>query len=117
MAANLKIAQFQKLNPVIHEKTRLAIMTFLISAHDASFSEVKSELNLTDGNLNLHMKVLEKHGYTNVEKAFVSRRPRTTYQVTEEGLRAFQEYVSLLERILKISRRGGRPAAGRTPAP
>ena len=41
-----------------------------------SFSEVKSELNLTDGNLNLHMKVLEKHGYTSVEKAFVSRRPR-----------------------------------------
>ena len=106
MATNLKISHFQNLNPVIHEKTRLAIMTFLISSQEASFSELKNELQLTDGNLNLHMRVLEKNGYAKVHKSFVHRRPRTTYQVTEKGVRAFQEYVSLLERILRISRRG-----------
>ena len=105
MATNLKISYFQSLNAVIHEKTRLAIMTFLVSAREASFSELKSELELTDGNLNLHMRVLEKNGYARVHKAFVHRRPRTTYQVTERGVRAFQEYVALLERILKLGRR------------
>jgi len=116
MATKLKISSFQDLNPVIHEKTRLAIMTYLISTRQASFSEVKSELELTDGNLNLHMKVLEKNGYTRVQKAFVRRRPRTTYQVSDKGLRAFQEYVLLLERMLDIGKRG-RSAVARPAKP
>jgi DNA-binding MarR family transcriptional regulator len=103
---NLKSASVQDLNPVIHERSRLAIMTYLISVREATFTEVKSELGLTDGNLTLHVKVLEKHGYARVQKALVRRRPRTTYQVTERGVRAFQEYVALLERILEVSRRG-----------
>ena len=106
MVTKLKISRLQDLNSVIHEKTRLAIMTYLIAARQASFSQVKAELQLTDGNLNLHMKVLEKNGYTRVHKAFVRRRPRTTYQVSEKGLRAFQEYVSLLERMLDLGKRG-----------
>lgn len=106
MAANLKLASYQGLNPVIHEKTRLAIMTFLISAGEPSFTELKAELQLTDGNLNLHMRVLEKNGFVKVHKAFVERRPRTTYQVTDKGIRAFEEHVALLERILRFSRRG-----------
>lgn len=105
MAANLKLSQYQSLNPVIHEKTRLAIMTYLISAGETAFTELKNELQLTDGNLNLHMKVLEKHGFVRVHKAFVDRRPRTTYAVTDRGGRAFEEHVSLLERILKVGRR------------
>ncbi|MBI4605525.1 MAG: transcriptional regulator [Planctomycetes bacterium] len=101
----MKISSFQRLNPVIHERTRLAIMTYIISVREASFSELKAELGLTDGNLNLHMRVLETHRYARVQKSFVDRRPRTTYRVTEKGIRAFQEYVALLERILKLRRR------------
>ena len=105
MATSTKIAQFQDLNPVIHEKTRLAIMTYLISAREASFSELKKELCLTDGNLNLHMKVLEKNKFITVHKAFVRRRPRTTYQLSARGRRAFESYVSLLEKIISLKTR------------
>jgi predicted ArsR family transcriptional regulator len=105
MAPPSRIAQFQQLNAVIHEKTRLAIMTFLVTAREASFSELKGELRLTDGNLNLHMRVLEKHGYVTVHKAFVRRRPRTTYQVTSRGQKAFQDYVSVLEKIIQLGSR------------
>ena len=38
------IADFQDLNPVIHERTRLAIMTFLVSGESISFTELKQEL-------------------------------------------------------------------------
>ena len=103
MAENTKIARFQELNGVIHPKTRLAIMTFLVSAGEASFTELKKDLSLTDGNLNLHMKVLEESSYVKVQKAFVRRRPRTTYIVTTKGRRAFQEYVALLEKIIGLS--------------
>jgi predicted ArsR family transcriptional regulator len=99
----MKIAQFQELNSVIHPKTRLAIMTFLVGAGESSFTDLKTDLELTDGNLNLHMKVLEENGYVKVQKTFVRRRPRTTYQVTSKGRRAFQEYVTLLERIIGLS--------------
>ena len=105
MTTRMKTVGFEDLNLVIHEKTRLAIMTFLVSAREASFSEMRDELKLTDGNLTLHMKVLEKHGYARVHKSLVRRRPRTTYHVTERGVRAFQEYVSVLERILDLGRR------------
>jgi len=103
MAANSKIAEFQELNSVIHPKTRLAIMTYLVGSNDATFTELKKDLDLTDGNLNLHMKVLEETAYVKVEKAFVRRRPRTTYKVTAKGRRAFQEYVELLEKIIGFS--------------
>lgn len=103
--AGTTIAQYQDLNPVIHERTRLAIVTFLMSAREASFSELKRELGLTDGNLNLHMRVLEKSGFIEVEKAFVDRRPRTTYRLSRLGERTFKEYVGLLETILGLKRR------------
>lgn len=105
MSANVKLAAYQGLNPVIHEKTRLAIMTFLISAGETAFSDLKSELQVTDGNLSLHMRALEKSGFIKVRKAFVGRKPRTTFEVTDRGLRAFEEHVDLLERIIKLGRR------------
>ena len=95
--------RIQDLNLVIHERTRLAIMTYLIPAREATFSELKEELSLTDGNLNLHMKVLEKNGYVTVRKEFVRRRPRTTYLVPARGRREFASYVSRLETILRAS--------------
>ncbi len=95
------VLRFQVLNQVIHERTRLAIMSYLIPAREATFSELKEELRLTDGNLNLHMKVLEKNAYVAVRKEFVMRRPRTTYQVTARGRREFALYVSSLESILQ----------------
>jgi DNA-binding MarR family transcriptional regulator len=106
-------AQYQDLNPVIHERTRLAIMTYLMSAREAAFTEIRDELGLTDGNLNLHMKVLEKNGFVEVEKTFIQRRPRTTYSVTTAGQRTFQSYVALLERILKLKGEGRRSRDGR----
>jgi DNA-binding MarR family transcriptional regulator len=99
-------AKLQDLNQVIHERTRLVIMTFLISARESTFtfSEIKDALRLTDGNLNLHMKVLEKNGFVIVEKVFVNRRPRTSYRLTREGHRAFRNYVSLLESVLGLGK-------------
>jgi DNA-binding MarR family transcriptional regulator len=94
------VLRFQDLNQVIHERTRLAIMSYLIPAGEATFSELKEELRLTDGNLNLHMKVLEKNGYVTVRKEFVRRRPRTTYQVTARGRKEFASYVTQIEAIL-----------------
>ncbi len=101
MSRSSTVLKLQELNPVIHERTRLAIMSYILPAREATFSELKEELHLTDGNLNLHMKVLEKSGYVTVRKEFVMRRPRTTYEVTARGRREFALYVASLESILR----------------
>jgi DNA-binding HxlR family transcriptional regulator len=86
---------------VIHERARLGIMAMLVGGGDVEFTALKKALLLTDGNLNAHLKVLEKNGYVTETKQFVGKRPRTGYQATEKGVRAFREYVSWLEQFLK----------------
>ena len=93
------------LDRVIHERARLGIMTILAAEEEAEFTALKKALNLSDGNLNAHLKVLEKNGYITAVKEFVKNRPRTVYRVTGQGRKAFEEYVGSLEKFLKrISR-------------
>ena len=43
----------------------------------ADFSTLKSRLQLTDGNLSVHLRKLEDAGYVEVTKQFVDRKPLT----------------------------------------
>jgi len=99
------------LDRVIHERARLGIMTILSAEDEAEFTALKKALNLSDGNLNAHLKVLEKNGYITVLKEFVKNRPRTAYRVTREGREAFEAYVGSLEKFLRsVSRKSGEDA-------
>lgn len=93
------------LDPIIHERVRLGIMTLLLQAGELDFQTLKRELGVTDGNLAQHLRVLEEHGLIQVHKTFVGRRPRTTYTLTLEGRRRLREYLDRLARILKSARR------------
>ena len=61
---------FQKLDKIIHEKWRLAIMALLASHRSWSFQELKAELKMSDGNLITHMRTLHKQGLVSVTKEF-----------------------------------------------
>jgi DNA-binding transcriptional ArsR family regulator len=93
------------LNPVIHERVRLGIMSLLAAARELPFNDVKGALGLTDGNLSVHMRLLEKHGYVTVDKSFVLRRPRTVLRLSRAGRRAFEEYLRVLERVTQAGRK------------
>ncbi len=99
---------FGELDPVIHERVRLGIVSLLAASRGLSFGEVKAALGLTDGNLSVHMRILEKAGFLAVEKSFVDRRPRTVLGLTKAGRKAFEAYLVVLEKIT----RGGKQAAG-----
>jgi biotin operon repressor len=64
---------FQKLDKIIHEKWRLAIMALLASRRSWSFQELKAELKMSDGNLITHMRTLHKQGLVSVTKEFRGR--------------------------------------------
>ena len=92
---------FLQLDRVIHEKGRLAIMSLLAASPQLSFTEMRTTLNMTDGNLTAHTRTLQETGYISVTKSFQGGRPLTTYSLTKEGRKAFTNYIDLLEKIVQ----------------
>jgi DNA-binding HxlR family transcriptional regulator len=90
----------RELNKIIHETNRLKIIAFLASVEKAEFVLLREELDLTDGNLSTHLRVLEEADYIATEKEFVERKPRSWYKITPAGMTAFQAYVNTMQNIL-----------------
>jgi DNA-binding MarR family transcriptional regulator len=95
------IQNIPDLDRVIHEKGRLAILSLLKVNAELSFSEIKKQLSLTDGNLSVHIKHLQTADYIKVHKSFVNNRPLTTCSMTESGSRAFDAYLVTLEKLIQ----------------
>ena len=91
---------FDKIDKVIHERGRLAIMTLLATRVRWSFTDLKTELRLSDGNLVTHLRTLHQAGYVAVTKEILDR-PHTSYALTPRGRKVFQDYLTLLEKIVK----------------
>ncbi|MRX67831.1 MULTISPECIES: winged helix-turn-helix domain-containing protein [Flavobacterium] len=90
-----------KLNKDFESRVRLGIMSVLMVNDWVDFTEMKTLLNITDGNLASHASALEKSEYIEVKKEFVGKKPRTSYQVTALGRAAFKEHLSYLEKLMK----------------
>ena len=89
------------IDPIIHERARLAIVSALAVAPELSFNELKDMLSLTDGNLSAHSRTLDEAGYVVIKKAFKGRRPHTTMRLSPKGRKAFEQYLATLNRIIK----------------
>jgi len=92
---------FQKLDRVIHERARMAIVSVLAATPEMSFTEIRDTLNMTDGNLSVQIKTLQEAGYLAVTKSFQESRPRTTCSLTAAGRKAFAGYVETLGKIIE----------------
>ena len=93
--------EFLRLDRVIHEKGRLAIMSMLAASAELSFTEMRDALSMTDGNLTTHIRTLQEAGYVSITKSFQNNRPLTTCSLTPAGKKAFTEYINLLEKIIQ----------------
>jgi DNA-binding PadR family transcriptional regulator len=89
-----------ELNPVIHGKLRLALLSLLATVEEAEFTWLRAKTGSTDGNLGAQLMKLEEAGYVTVEKKFVQRKPQTLYRMTESGRAALTEYVRALRQLL-----------------
>lgn len=92
---------FLQLDRVIHEKGRMAIMALLAAVPEMSFTELRDALNMTDGNLSMHLRTLQESGYVALTKTFQNRKPLTTCSFTAAGRAAFTNYINLLEQIVR----------------
>lgn len=88
---------FAKLNPLLHSELRLAVMSILVSVDDADFVYLKNQTQATAGNLSVQLDKLSEAGYITIEKGFKGKKTCTTCKSTNEGKKAFAEYVSALQ--------------------
>lgn len=95
--------ELPELNPVIHGKLRLALLSLLAGVDEAEFTWLRAKTGSTDGNLGAQLLKLEEAGYVKVKKRFVQRKPQTLYRMTESGRAALTEYVRALKQLLGAS--------------
>src|SRR5437588_12509148 len=81
-----------ELDPLLHERGRLAIVSVLAAADSLTFTELRDALGMTDGKLSVHLQKLEEKGYVGIDKKFVGRKPQTTARLTKDGRLAFASY-------------------------
>lgn len=99
-----RAGEAERLDRIIHERLRLAIVSALAVNDALTFKELKNLLHATDGNLSVHARKLEDAGYVVSTKTFEDRIPRTTYQLTAAGRRALDRYLDHMEAVIRAAR-------------
>ncbi len=106
-----------ELDPLIHERLRLGILSALAVQESLSFTELRDLLQTTDGNLSVQARKLEEAGYISCDKRFEQRKPRSTYRLSAQGRSALQDYLETLSNLLpdlaQVRNGGSRPLAGK----
>src|SRR5438105_2760063 len=100
-ASNVVQPTIPDFDRLIHEKTRLAIVSALAVNPTLTFNELKAVLKTTDGNVSVHARKLEDAGYLACKKSFAGRVPRTEYSLTASGRRALEKYLNHMEALIK----------------
>lgn len=95
----------QRLDQVIHDRTRLAILAALAASETLSFTDLKAITGTTDGNLSVHARRLEDAGYVLCEKTFAGRTPRTEYRLSAAGRRSFEKYLEHMDALITATRK------------
>ena len=106
---------YEGLDRVIHERARLSVLTSLVTnPKGLAFGDLKQLCALTDGNLNRHLRVLEKGKMVEIIKKHDRNRPLTVCRITPSGRVRYVEYLSTLEQVVRDAEKvtGERPATG-----
>ena len=88
------------LNKVFDNRIRLGVMSILMVNEEVSFNDLKSMLEVTDGNMATHLVNLEENGLIKVHKGFIGRKTNTTYSITKVGEKAFNDHIAALEKMI-----------------
>jgi DNA-binding MarR family transcriptional regulator len=90
------------LDPLLHQPLRTQLAAFLAGSGEATFTELKRQLDVSDGNLDSHLKKLIAADYVSVRKDDSAARTQTFYTLTKIGRTALQGYILALQKLLSI---------------
>jgi DNA-binding transcriptional ArsR family regulator len=91
--------ELAELDRLVHDPTRLAILTALAASGGADFLFLQNITGLTKGNLSAHLSKLQEAGLVEIEKRIVENRSHTFARLSEGGRTVLQEYWETLERL------------------
>ena len=96
----------RSLDQLIHERTRLGILSALAVNSTLTFNDLKKLDGATDGNLSVHARKLEGAGYIVCTKSFAGRLPKTEYRLAPAGRKALERYLDHMEALIRATREG-----------
>lgn len=102
--AGVAMPEADRLDRLIHERLRLGIVSALSANASLTFTDLKSLLHTTDGNLSVHARKLEEAGYISCTKSFTGRTPRSEFRLTPAGKAALTRYLDHMEAVIKAAR-------------
>ena len=91
----------KNIDRLIHEPTRLMIMSQLYVIESADFLFLQNQLQMTPGNLSSHLSKLEEADYVEIVKEFIDRKPHTALKLTKKGREAFNEYRKNIKKVFE----------------
>ncbi len=94
----------KSLDPILHQPVRTRLVAFLAGRGEATFKELKELLQVTDGNLDAHIKKLSAVDYIVSRKQQINKRNQTFYSLTDKGRQHFQQYVLSLQNLLPLEK-------------
>ena len=95
---------FNGLDTTVHGPIRLGVLTILQTSGPQDFTTLRNHLSATDGSLGMHLLKLEEIGYILCRKAFVGKKPKSTYTITPAGRRALLRHIDTLNSIVELVR-------------
>lgn len=90
----------EDLDPLLHTKHRLGIMSLLMRENEAEFTYIKNKINITAGNLSVQLQKLKSAGYIDIVKRFGESYPQTMCKITFKGVKAFKKYAQTMREYL-----------------
>lgn len=90
-----------QLDSTLHEKSKLSIATALHKHGLLSFTELKNLLGMTDGNLCVHVRTLERRGYLDRQKNRKQGKTHTVCRLSDAGRQALEMYLDQIEVLVR----------------
>jgi len=102
MNSNYKNFSHKRINVLIHNRLRLAILAAVAHSDEVDFMSLKNAVKTTDGNLSIQLKKLEESGYLIINKSMQDSRRQTNVALTNDGFQALNEYKEMIRSWLEI---------------
>ena len=101
------VAGASSFDRVVHDRMRLGILSALAVSEGLGFTDLRTILETTDGNLSAHARKLEDAGYIAIDKTYRYRVPYTEYRITAAGRAALDNYLDHMESLVRAVRGAG----------
>lgn len=88
-----------ELDRLLHDPSRLAILTALAACRSADFLFLQRLTGLSKGNLSSHLAKLEEGGLVRIDKTFEGKIPLTRLSLTRQGKSGIERHWRQLDEL------------------